>query len=194
MVVSQTSDHIQIKIKMPNPCQEPSASSKATNKDLKGHGCFLHLQKQETDAQIHNVGISKTSGHIQFKIKIHNSSQEPPKSLKGSNHDLKHTDILCTFKVKIESQNSEYGWTEDQWPYQNQYQDAKPKSGTSSALQSPKWGLKGHGCSLHLQNQDREPKFRSWVCQRPVTIFKSRSRCQTPVRKIQHLLKPQMRT
>ena len=48
------------------------------------------------------------------------------------------------------------------WLYPNQYQDAKPQSGTSSILQSPKWGLKGHGCSLHLQNQDREPKFGIW--------------------------------
>ena len=30
-------------------------------------------------------------------------------------------------------------------------------------------GLKGYGCSLHLQNHDREPKFGSWVHQRPVT-------------------------
>ena len=35
MVVSKTIDHIQIKIKMPNPSQEPPASSKAPNEDLK---------------------------------------------------------------------------------------------------------------------------------------------------------------
>ena len=29
---------------------------------------------------------------------------------------------------------------------------------------------------LHLQNQDREPKFESHVYQRPVTIYKSRSK------------------
>ena len=34
MGVSQTTDHIQIKIKMPNPSQEPLASSKAQNWDL----------------------------------------------------------------------------------------------------------------------------------------------------------------
>ena len=26
-------------------------------------------------------------------------------------------DVLCTFKVKIESQNSECGFIKDQWPY-----------------------------------------------------------------------------
>ena len=35
MVVSSTSHHIQIKIKMPNPSQEPPASSKAPNEELK---------------------------------------------------------------------------------------------------------------------------------------------------------------
>ena len=35
IVVSKTSDHIKIKIKMPNPSQEPPVSSKATNEDLK---------------------------------------------------------------------------------------------------------------------------------------------------------------
>merc|ERR1712025_1425725 len=103
-------------------------------------------------------------------------------------------DVLCTFKIKIESQNSEYGCTKDQSLYPNQYQDAKPQSGTSSVLQSPRSGLKGHGCSLHLQSQDREPKFGSWVYQRPVTISKSRSRCQTPVTNLQRPPKPQMRT
>ena len=34
-VVSNTSDHIKIKIKIPNPSQSPIASSKAPNQDLK---------------------------------------------------------------------------------------------------------------------------------------------------------------
>ena len=35
MDVSKTTDHFQIKIKIPNPSQEPPASSKAPNEDLK---------------------------------------------------------------------------------------------------------------------------------------------------------------
>merc|ERR1712082_94330 len=103
-------------------------------------------------------------------------------------------DVLCTFKIKIESQNSEYGCTKDQWPYPNQYQDAKPQPGTSSVLQSPRSGLKGHGCSLHLQNQDREPKFGIWVHQRPVNISKSISGCKPRATNFQHPPKPKMRT
>ena len=35
MGVSKTNNHIKIKIKMPNPSQEPPVSSKAPNEDLK---------------------------------------------------------------------------------------------------------------------------------------------------------------
>ena len=73
-----------------------------------------------------------------------NPSQQPPGSSKAPNEDLKDMDFLCTFKIKVESQNSDHGYIKDQWPYPNQYLDAKPQSGTSSVLQSPKWGLKGH--------------------------------------------------
>ena len=52
----------------------------------------------------------------------------------------------------------------------NQDQDAKPQSGNSSILLNSKSGLKGHGCSLHFWNQDRELKFRTRVYQRPVII------------------------
>ena len=36
MSVSKTSNHIQIKIRVTNPTQEPPASSKAPNEDLDG--------------------------------------------------------------------------------------------------------------------------------------------------------------
>merc|ERR1712081_15326 len=119
-------------------------------------------------AKIRNMCVPKTSDHIQINIRMPNPSQEPPASSKAPNEDLKDMDLLCTFKIKIESQNLAYGCTKYQRPYPNQYQDAKPQSGTSSNLQSPKSGLKCHGCYLHLQNQDREPKFGICVYQRPV--------------------------
>ena len=109
-----------------------------------------------------NMGLSKTSYHIQIRIKIPNPSQEPPASSKAPNKDLKDKDFLCTFKIKIESQNLEHAYIKDQWPYPNKDPDPQSQSGTSSFLQNPKWGLEGHGFSLHLQNQDREPKFGIW--------------------------------
>ena len=116
------------------------------------------------------MDLSKTSDHIQIKIKMPSTSQEPPASSIAPNKDFKDMDSLCTFRIKIGSQNLEYECTKDQRPYQNQYNDAKPQSGTSSLLNSPKSGLKGHKCSLQLQNKDREPKIRIWVYQRPLTI------------------------
>merc|ERR1711954_400695 len=72
------------------------------------------------------------------------------------------------------------------WVYQRPVIISKSRSKCQTPVRNlqrppkPQMRTEGHGCSLHLQNQDREPKFGSWVYQRPVTISKSRSRCQTP--------------
>ena len=137
------------------------------------------------------MGVPRTSDHI--NIKMLNPSQEPPASSKVPNQDLKDMDV-CFFNLQIETQNSKYGCLKDQWLYPNQDQYAKPKSGASSPHQCPKSGLKGFGCSLHLQIEDREPKFGKWVYQRPVTISNSRSRCITQVGNLQHPSKSQIRT
>ena len=54
------------------------------------------------------MDASKTSDHIQIKIKMPNPSQEPPASFKATNEDLKDMDVLCTFKIKIETKKLEY--------------------------------------------------------------------------------------
>ena len=125
------------------------------------------------------MGVSKTSDHIKIKIKMLNPNQELLASSKAPNEDLKDMDVFCTFKIKVESQNLDHRCIKDKWTYPNQDQNAKPQSETSSIGEGPKSGLKEHGCSLHLRNQGREPKFWSWVYQRPVTISKSRPRCQS---------------
>ena len=58
--------------------------------------------------------VSKTNDHIQIKIKMPNPSQEPPVPTKAQSHDLKDMDVLCTFKIKIKSQNSEFWCAKDQ--------------------------------------------------------------------------------
>ena len=139
MGISKTSDHIKIKIKMQNPSQEHPASSKAPNQDLKDMDvlCTFKIKieslqhppkpkirtyrthmvfapsKSRWRAKIQIMGISKTSNHIQIKIKMPNPSQEPPASSKAPNEDLKDMDVLCTFKIKIDSQNLAYGCTKD---------------------------------------------------------------------------------
>ena len=97
--------------------------------------------------------------HIQIKIKKQYPSQEPPSSSRAPNEDLKDMDVLCTFKIKLERQNSDHWCNIEHWSYPNQDQDAKPQSENSSVLQIPKWGHKGHWCSLHFQNQDQEPSL-----------------------------------
>ena len=78
---SKTSDQIQIKIHMPHPNQEPPASSKASNEDLKDMDvlCTFEIKIERI---FFNMGVSKTIGRIQIKIKIQNSGQEPQMSSK----------------------------------------------------------------------------------------------------------------
>ena len=104
MGISKTSDHIQIKIMMPNPSQDPPASSKAPNEDLKDMDVLCTF-KIKIESKNLDHGISKTSDYIQIKIKMLKPSQEPLASSKVPNEDLKDMDVLYTFKIKIESQN-----------------------------------------------------------------------------------------
>ena len=105
------------------------------------------------------MGVSKTSNHIQIKSKMTNQSQERPASSKAPYEELKDMDVLCTFKIKIDNMNLDHEYIKDHQPCPNQDQDAKPKSGNSSPHKTPYQTHERHGCSLHLQNQDREPKL-----------------------------------
>ena len=59
------------------------------------------------------MSISKTSEHIEIRIKMPNPSQEPPASSKAPNEDLKDMDVLCIFKIKVESQNLDHVYIKD---------------------------------------------------------------------------------
>ena len=113
MGVLETSDHIHINIKMLNPIQEPAASSKAPNQNLKDMD-ILCTFKIKIDIPIWSMGITNTKDHIHIKINMPNPSQEPPASYKVPNEDLKNVDVLCTFKIQIECQNSDQGCIKDQ--------------------------------------------------------------------------------
>ena len=60
------------------------------------------------------MGVSRTINHIQIKIKMTNPKKEPPAASKTPNEDLKDMDVLCTFKIKIESKNLDHGYIKDQ--------------------------------------------------------------------------------
>ena len=70
--------------------------------------------KIKIEGQNSNMGLKKTSDHIQIKIKMPNPSKEPPASSKDPNEDLKDIDNLCTFKIKMESPNLYNGCVKDQ--------------------------------------------------------------------------------
>ena len=80
------------------------------------------------------MGVIKTINHIQIKIQIPNPSQKPPASSKAPNEDLKDMDVLCSFKINIDTQNLYHLYIKDQWPYPNQDQDANPQSGASCVI------------------------------------------------------------
>ena len=97
MGVSKTNDHIELMIKIPNPSQEPPTSSKAPYEDFEDTNvlCIFIIK---IESQNLNHGCTKVQDHIQIKIKMPNSSQEPPKSSKNPNQDFKDTGVLCTLK------------------------------------------------------------------------------------------------
>ena len=68
---------------------------------------FFAPLKSSYEAKIRNMGISKTSDYFQIKINMPDSDQEPPASSKAPNQDVRDMDVLCTFKIQIESQYSE---------------------------------------------------------------------------------------
>ena len=53
MGISKTRDHIQIKIKMPNPSQEPPESSKAQNQGFKDTDvlCTFNIQMEKLNSE-----------------------------------------------------------------------------------------------------------------------------------------------
>ena len=93
-------------------------------------------------SKILNECVSKSSDHIQIKIKITNSSQEPPPSYKTQNQEIKDMDVLCTLNINWESQTSGYGYMKDQGPYPSQDQDTKPIQEPPASSKAPNEDLK----------------------------------------------------
>ena len=140
----------------------------------------LHIENQ-LPFQNHDQGVKpqlKTWRQVTI-FKSRSRCQTPFRNLwhtpKPQIRTWEDMNVLCSFKIKIESKNSENRIIKDYWLYQNQDQDPKPQQGTSSTIQCPKFLLQGHRCSFHLQNldnriikdqwpypsQDRDPKPKS---------------------------------
>ena len=57
------------------------------------------------------MSVSKTNFNIQIKNKMANPIQKTVASSNAANEDLEDMDVLCTFKIKLESPNSINGYT-----------------------------------------------------------------------------------
>ena len=62
---------------------------------------FFAPSKSIERAKIQIMGVSKTSDHIQIKIKCPNPSQTPLASSISPNQDWKDMEVLCTLKIHI---------------------------------------------------------------------------------------------
>merc|ERR1711954_513899 len=133
---------------------------KPQNQDLKDMDVLCKL-KIKLESKFWSMGVPKTSEHIQINIRMPNPSQEPPASSKAPNQDLKDMDVLCTFKIKIESQNSEYGCTKDQWPYTNQDLYPKPQSNPPVSSKAPYQVLKDLDvlCTLKIKIESQNSAY-----------------------------------
>ena len=142
------------------PQSGTSSVLRTQNEDLKDTGVLctfkIKIKRQNFD-----------NGCITYQWSYPNQDQDAkPQSsvLQTQKWGLKgHWCSLHLQNQAREHKNLDHRCIKSQWPYPNQDRDVKLQLGSSSILQSPKWGLKGHECSLQLQNQDRESKFGSWV-------------------------------
>ena len=96
---------------------------------------------------------------MQIKIKMSNPSQKHPVYAKSPNEDLKNMDVIYTFKIKVERQKLDQGVSNTSDHIQIKIKMPNSSQEPPSSFQSPKSELKRHGCLLHLQNRNKEPKF-----------------------------------
>ena len=83
------------------------------------------------------MGVPKITDHIKIKIKIPNTSQEPPVASKAPNEDLEDTDVLCTFKYKIENLNLEHWCIKEQYNAKIQIKMPIPSQEPPSSIENP---------------------------------------------------------
>lgn len=65
---------------------------------------------------------------------------------------FKDMDVLYTFKINLNSQNSDHGCIEEQWPYSTQDPNIKPKSGSLDFIKNEAHKLKSNFIYLTKQS------------------------------------------
>ena len=177
MSVLETCDHNQIKIKIPKPCQEPPASSKAPNEDSKDMDILCNFNIK-LESQHLDHGCNKDQWPYPNQGQDAKPHPEPPATSKAPNHDLKDIDILCTFKIWIEGQNLDHecSKTSNHIHIKIKFLNHSQEPPASSKAQNKDLT---DLYVLYTFKIKRESQFGTWVYQRPVTISKTRSRCKS---------------
>ena len=97
MGIIKTSDHIPVKIKLPNPSQEPPASSKTPNQDLKDMG-VLCTSKTKIESQNLDHGYVKDQGPYPNQDQDAKPKSGTSASSKAPNQDLKDMVFFASSK------------------------------------------------------------------------------------------------
>ena len=85
---------------MQNTSQEPQASSKDPNEDLKDMDVLCTF-KIKIERQHFDHGCIKGQWSYKNQDWVQNPNQEPPASSNAQDEDLNDMDVLCTFIIKI---------------------------------------------------------------------------------------------
>ena len=128
---------------------------------------------------------------------MQNPSQEPPAPTKAPNQDLKDMDVLCTFKIKIESQNLECGCIKNQWPSpnQDQYPNSSQELPASSKFQKEDLKDMDVLCTFRIKIEHKTYDVEYIINLWPNPNQDQDNKIyQIPARKLQQPPKSQMRT
>ena len=136
-------------MKIPNPSQEPKLFSKVLDQDL--NDMFF---------PIYSIGESQNLDQWWFKdlwpyynqIKDSKPQSGTYSFLQILHQNFKDMDVLYTFKINLNSQNSDLGCIKEQWPYSNQDPNIKPESGSLDFIKSEAHKLKSNFIYLTKQS------------------------------------------
>ena len=154
---------------------------------------FFATSKCMLESKIQNIGVSKTRDHIHIEIKMPTPSHEPLTSFKAPNEDLKDIGVLCTFIIKLESQNLIMNVSMTINHIHIKIKMPNPSQEPSASSKALNEDLNNMDVLCSSKSRKRG-KIRTLNVSKTSDHIQSRSRCQTPFRDLQHHRKIQRRT
>ena len=154
---------------------------------------FFAPSKSRQRARIRNMGVPKTSDHIQITIRMPNPSQKPPASSKAPYQDLKDMDVLRILKSrqKVNIQNCGVSMTSD--IFQIMIKMPNPSQEPPASSKAPYQDLKDIYvlCTFKIKLDSPNLEHEYSIDQLP---YPNKDQDAKPLRNLQHPPKPQMRT